>query len=441
MKRLFVAVTLILFFPAFLLAREDKTVDVIESVSKSIVNIKTEEWSKGAGEGKSRDILKRMFSEDEEGESEAVENIGSGVVLDPRGIIVTNEHLVAKAITIRVKFTNRQEFDATVLAADAELDIALLKIQSDRTDFPFLRIGRKKPVRVGERAIVIGNPYGLSSTVTTGVISALGRNLRINNRVYVNLIQTDAAINPGSSGGALLDAEGDLLGIITAIYEEGKGIGFAISIEDVASMLSEFSDAGAKRGILGVFFERKKDEKGSHLYVTEVIRGSPAELHGIRVGDRIVELNKKRIREGMKIHTALIHGRDGGAPSQIKIMRGSEALTVYVNSSDITGYVPLPLDERLLRLRLSDIQGYMKLKFRVREKNGVIVTKVYKGGIGERYALRPGDVILKVNNHDVEDTNQFRTLVAEALRTNYILFQVNRNNEVFFVPMKLDSLL
>jgi serine protease Do len=441
MKRLFVAVTLILFFPAFLLAREDKTVDVIESVSKSIVNIKTEEWSKGAGEGKSRDILKRMFSEDEEGESEAVENIGSGVVLDPRGIIVTNEHLVAKAITIRVKFTNRQEFDATVLAADAELDIALLKIQSDRTDFPFLRIGRKKPVRVGERAIVIGNPYGLSSTVTTGVISALGRNLRINNRVYVNLIQTDAAINPGSSGGALLDAEGDLLGIITAIYEEGKGIGFAISIEDVASMLSEFSDAGAKRGILGVFFERKKDEKGSHLYVTEVIRGSPAELHGIRVGDRIVELNKKRIREGMKIHTALIHGRDGGAPSQIKIMRGSEALTVYVNSSDITGYVPLPLDERLLRLRLSDIQGYMKLKFRVREKNGVIVTKVYKGGIGERYALRPGDVILKVNNHDVEDMNQFRTLVAEALRTNYILFQVNRNNEVFFVPMKLDSLL
>ena len=440
MKRLFVVVALILFFPAFLLAREDKTVDVIESVSKSIVNIKTEEWSKEAGEGKSRDILKRMFAEEEEGEAETVENIGSGVVLDPRGIVVTNEHLVAKAITIRVKFTNRQEFDATVLAADADLDIALLKIQSDRTDFPFLRIGRKKPVRVGEKAIVIGNPYGLSSTVTTGVISALGRNLRINNRVYVNLIQTDAAINPGSSGGALLDGEGDLLGIVTAIYEEGKGIGFAIPIEDVASMLSEFSDTGAKRGVLGVFFERRKDEKGSYLYVTEVIEGSPAERYGIRAGDRIVELNRKRIREGTKIHPTLTHTRDGTA-SQIKIMRGSEALTVYVNSSDITGYLPLPLDERLLRLRLSDIQGYMKLKFRVKEKNGVIVTKVYKGGIGERYALRPGDVILKVNNQDAENVTHFRALVAEALRTNYILFQVNRNNEVFFVPIKLDSLL
>jgi serine protease Do len=205
-------------------------------------------------------------------------------------------------------------------------------------------------------------------------------------------------------------------------------------------MLSEFSDTGAKRGILGVFFERRKDEKGSYLYVTEVIQGSPAERYGIRVGDRIIELNRKRIREGMKIHTALMRPRDSAA-NQIKIMRGSETLTVYVNSIDIAGYLPLPLDERLLRLRLSDIQGYMKLKFRVREKNGVIVTKVYKGGIGDRYGLRQGDVILKVNNQDVENATQIRTLLAEALRTNYILFQVNRNNEVFFVPIKLDSLL
>ena len=440
MKRLFVAITLILLSPVYLLAREDKTVDVIESVSRSIVNIKTEEWATDAGESKSRDILKRMFGEDEEREAETVENIGSGVVLDPRGIIVTNEHLVSKAITIRVKFTNRQEYDATVLAADAEIDIALLRIQTDKTDFPFLRIGRKKQVRVGERAVVIGNPYGLSSTVTTGVISALGRNLKISNRVYVNLIQTDAAINPGSSGGALLDGEGNLLGIVTAIYEEGKGIGFAIPIEDVASMLSEFSDTGTKRGILGVFFERRKDETGSYLHVTEVIRGSPAERHGMKASDRIVELNRRRIKEGMKIHTALMRGRDSGA-NQIKIMRGIEALTLYVNSSDIAGYLPLPLDERLLGLRLSDIRGYMKMKFRVRQKNGVIVTKVYKGDIGERYGLRAGDVILKVNNQDTTDTERFQTLMADGLRTNYILFQVHRKNEVFFVPIKLDSLL
>ncbi len=440
MRRFLVGLTLALCFPALLLAREDKTISVIESVSPSIVNIKTEEWSKEAGEPKSKDLLRRIFATNEEEATETIENIGSGVLLDPKGIVVTNEHLISKAVTIRVRFTNKQEYDATVLAADPELDIALLKVQSDRTDFPALRVSRRKPVRVGERAIVIGNPYGLASTVTTGVISALGRNLRINNRVYVNLIQTDAAINPGSSGGALLDGDGNLLGIVTAIYEEGKGIGFAIPIEDVLSMLSEFSDEGPKRGILGVFFDKRKDEKGTYVYVSEVIRRSPADKHGIRVGDRIVEINKKRIREGMKMHTAFRLGQDGGA-DQLRIARGSEMLNIYVSNKDMAVYVPSPIDEALLGLRLSDIQGYMKLKFRIREKNGVIVTKVYKGGIGERYGLRAGDVILKINNLDVEDKAHFKVLMAEGLRRNYILYQVKRNNEVFYVPIKLDSLL
>jgi serine protease Do len=440
MRRLFAAVAILVFIPSLLLAREDKIVDVIEHVSKAIVNIKTEEWSEEAREGRSRDLIKRMFGANEESEIETVENIGSGVVLDPKGIVVTNEHLISKAITIRVRFTNRQEYDATVLAADPELDIALLKVQSDKVDMPFLPMTRKKPVRVGEKTIVIGNPYGLSSTVTTGVISALGRNLRINDRVYVNLIQTDAAINPGSSGGALLDGEGNLLGIVTAIYEEGKGIGFAIPIEDVQSMLSEFSDDSAKRAILGVFAEKMKDEKGSYIYVSGVIKGSPAERQGIRVGDRIVELNRKRIKEGMKIHTAFKHSRDTAA-DQLKIMRGENAFTMYVNSKEIEGYLPRPMDERLLGIRLSNVEGYAKLKFRVKDKKGVIVTKVFKGGIGERFGLRAGDVILRINNVDADDKPGFVALMAEGLRKNYILYQVRRKGELLFIPIKLDTLL
>jgi serine protease Do len=440
MRRLFTAVALLVFFPSLLLAREDKTVDVIEHVSKAIVNIKTEEWSEEVHEVKSKDLIKRIFGTNEESETETVENIGSGVVLDPKGIVVTNEHLISRAITIRVKFTNRQEYDATVLAADPELDIALLKVHSDKVDVPFLRVTRKKPVRVGEKAIVIGNPYGLSSTVTTGVISALGRNLRINDRVYVNLIQTDAAINPGSSGGALLDGEGNLLGIVTAIYEEGKGIGFAIPIEDVQTMLSEFSDQDAKRMILGVFAEKRKDEQGSYIYVNEVIKRSPAERQGIKAGDRILELNRKRIREGMKIHTAFKQSKDTGA-YQLKIARGEDVFTIYVNSKEIAGYLPRPMDERLLGLRLSNIEGYSKLKFRVKEKKGVIVTKVFKGGLGERFGLRLGDVILRINNADAEDKASFESLMAEGLRRNYILYQIRRKGELLFIPIKLDSLL
>lgn len=214
------------FLPSILdAAKEDKTADVVESTSKAIVNIKTEEWSKDTDEKKKTNVFKKLIVGEEE-EEEMFENIGSGVVLDPKGIIVTNEHLIAKAINIRVKFINGKEYEAYVLGSDPEFDIALLKV-TDKADLPFLKISKPKSVRVGEKVIVIGNPYGLSSSVSVGVISALGRNLKIDNRIYANLIQTDAAINPGNSGGALLDTEGNPLGIVTAIYGEGKGFGSA----------------------------------------------------------------------------------------------------------------------------------------------------------------------------------------------------------------------
>ncbi|HUJ68116.1 MAG TPA: trypsin-like peptidase domain-containing protein, partial [Syntrophorhabdales bacterium] len=210
--------------PLFLHASDEKIADVVEVVSKAIVNIRTEEYSGTSGDAKGGDFFRRFFPQEGEEDTEAAESIGSGVVLDPSGLIVTNEHLISKATTIRVKFTNREEYEANVIAADPEFDIALLKVDAKK-EFPFLKV-KKGNVRVGEQAIAIGNPFGLSSSVTVGVISALGRPpIKISNRVYANLIQTDAAINPGNSGGALLDAKGNLIGIVTAVYEEGKGIG------------------------------------------------------------------------------------------------------------------------------------------------------------------------------------------------------------------------
>lgn len=421
-------------------SKEDKVADVVETTSKAIVNIKTEEWTKKTNEGDAVAVLKRFFSGDEEDEEdETFENIGSGVVLDSKGIIVTNEHLVSKAVNIRVKFTNRQEYDAYVLATDPELDIALLKVEG-KQDFPSLKVNPKKNIRVGERTIVIGNPYGLSSTVTTGVVSALGRNLKINNKIYANLIQTDAAINPGSSGGGLLDIDGNLLGIVTAIYEEGKGIGFAIPIEDVMSMVSEFLDATAKRPIFGAFIEKRRDEKGIYIYVNRIIPGSPAEKHGIREGDRIVEFNKKRIKEGMKVssvfRSALAH-----ESCNFRVVRGAQTFTVAVSGDYVGKYVPSPVDELLCGLRLSDIKGYVRLKYKLREKSGVVVTKVNKGGIGERYGLKAGDVILRINNSELTNKEEFQALMVEGLRRNYVLYQIKRTDNVFFLPIKLDTLL
>jgi len=420
-------------------AAEDPVVKVVEQASRAIVNIKTEELSKTTGDEQKQSLFKKYFKAEEDTE-ELVENIGSGVVLDPKGIIVTNEHLIAKAITIRIKFVGGKEYDAYVLASDPEFDIALLKIISNNGDFPYLTVGKKRNVVVGEKAIVIGNPYGLSSSVTVGVVSALGRNLRIDNKLYANLIQTDAAINPGNSGGALLDGEGNPLGIVTAIYGEGKGIGFAIPMEDVMNMLAEFLDNSPRRPILGFFMEKGRDERSAFLLVSKVIPGSPAIKYGIKAGDKITELNKKTIREGTKLQS-LIRGIKGDGAIQLRVARGTKRYTINVDMVDLEKFMPLPIDEVLCGMRVANIKGYPKLKYRLRDKDGVVVTKVLPGGIAQKSGLRGGDVIIKINNNIVKDNKDFDSFMIDGLKRNYILYQVKRDESLFFLLVKLDTLL
>lgn len=420
-------------------AAEDPVVKVVDIASKAIVNIKTEEMSTTPGDEKKSSFFKRYFATEEE-TAELVENIGSGVVLDPKGIIVTNEHLIAKAINIRVKFINGKEYEAYVLGSDPEFDIALLKIVSTKTDFPYLTMGNKKSVLVGEKAIVIGNPYGLSSSVTAGVVSATGRNLRIDHKVYANLIQTDASINPGNSGGLLLDSEGNPLGIVTAIYGEGKGIGFAIPMDDVTGMLSEFLESNPRRPILGLFMEKRKDERGSFLHVNKIIPGSPAIQYGIKTGDRITELNKKTIREGTKLQS-ILRSIKGDSIIQLRIVRGTKKYIVNIDAVDLEKFTPRPIDEVLCSMRIANIKGYPKLKYKLRDKEGVVVTKVFGNGIADKSGIKSGDVIVKINNNSIKDDKDFDSYMVEGLKRNYILYQVKRNESLFFLPVKLDTLL
>lgn len=427
-------------FPCFVSAsKEDKIVQVVEMTSKAIVNIKTQEWIKDGDEKKKTSVLKKLIVNEEEEDEEMFENIGSGVVLDPKGIIVTNEHLISKAINIRVKFINGKEYEAYVLGSDPELDIALLKV-NDKSDLPFLKITKPKSIRVGEKVIVIGNPYELSSSVSVGVVSALGRNLKINNKIYANLIQTDAAINPGNSGGALLDTDGNTLGIVTAIYGEGKGIGFAIPIDDVLAMLDNFLQSDAKRPIIGFFIEKRRDEKGPYLYINKVLPQSPAEKYGIKIGDRIIELNRKKIREGTKIQSILRTLKQQES-IQLKVVKGSKSVLMNIDARDVGEYVPASMDEGLCSVKITDIKGYPKLKFKLREKDGVVVTKVMSGSPGPRCGLRTGDVIFKINNNVISNRKDFDAFMAEGLKRNYILYQVKRRDEIFFLPVKLDTLL
>jgi len=419
------------------LEKEDRIADVIEASGMAIVNIRTEELVKFDSDEEKIPIVKRFMNVDEE--EEVNENYGSGVVINPNGIIATNEHLISKAINITVKFLNGKEYNAHVLASDPEYDIALLKV-TDKKSFPYLKVNRKKPIRVGERAIVVGNPYGLSNTVTAGVVSALGRNLRIENKVYVNLIQTDAAINPGNSGGVLMDINGNPLGIVTAIFSEGKGIGFAIPIEDVMDMLSEFLDVGFKRPIFGLFIEKRKGEGETFFFVNKIIPNSPAERFGIKAGDRIVEINNNKIKEGIKFYKTLrtLARHD---MVQFKIVRGQDSFFVNTDLKDILEYRPSPIDEALFDIRVSDIKGYPKLKYKIKQRDGVVITKVYKSGLAYKSGLREGDVIVKINNFLISNKEDFDTYMMEGLKRNYILYQVKRKENIFYLPVKLNALL
>lgn len=418
-------------------ARFSPIVEVVKRVSPAIVNIRTEEFK--TQEKRDRDSIRRLFSQDELSDEDLEENIGSGVVIDPSGIVLTNEHLVSRAINIRVRFTDRGEYEASVIGCDPEFDVAVLKILNGG-NFPYLRLKGRKDLNVGEGVVVIGNPYGLSSSVTTGVISALGRNLRVQNRVFANLIQTDAAINPGSSGGALIDLSGNLIGIVTAVIGEGRGIGFAIPAYDIEPMVAELLEPKGERPILGVFVEKSRDQSRFFLYVTRVIEGSPAEKYGIRRGDRIFEVNKKRIREGTKLKEI---NELFQAKGQVRILleREGKELTVTIPLSEIQNFRPHPVSDKILKVRVSDLSLYGRLKYKVKERQGALINKVSKEGIGYSSDLRPGDVVIRINNKEVTSKADFERYMLQGLNRNYILYQVVRNNTVLLLPMKLQNLL
>jgi len=174
--------------------------------------------------------------------------------------------------------------------------------------------------------------------------------------------------------------------------------------------------------------------------VKSIIPKSPAEKYGLRVGDRIVEINKKRIKESIKLHS-VFKGIKKDVTMQLKVLKGTKAYFINIDDKDIESFHFSPVDELLCNMRVSDIKGYPKMKFKLKDKNGVVVTKVYKGGVGEKCGLRDGDVIIKINNYKIANKGDFNAYMLEGLKRNYILYQVKRNDNLFYLPVKLDALL
>lgn len=319
----------------------DAIADVVSRSSPAVVQISTSVSPGNSSAPQLSDPLFRQFFGLPSVPKQEV-GIGSGFIISVDGYILTNEHVIDGANEIYVMvFGFDQEIKATVIGADYDLDLALLKIDAGK-DLPYLPLGSSDQIRVGNWVIAIGNPYGLDHTVTTGVISAKGRPISVQDRQYENLLQTDASINPGNSGGPLLNLMGEVVGINTAINAQAQGIGFAIPTSTVQQVMEDLkSSTSSIRPWIGVHVRSMDGEltrylgldKSEGALVAGVAAGSPAERAGFREWDVIVEFNGKKVGDADEL-VSLIRDSRIGENAKIVVIRQRQLNTITVTIAE-----------------------------------------------------------------------------------------------------------
>jgi serine protease Do len=320
-----------------------------------------------------------------------VQSVGSGVIIHERGYIVTNAHVVAQTSDVRATFVDGRTVSATIVSVDAEHDLAVLKIDTDKP-LPYVELGQGGDIMIGETVVAIGNPLELQHTVTTGIVSALNRDLHFrNDMTYSGLIQTDAAINPGNSGGPLLNINAELIGINTAIRGDAQNVGFAIPVDRLWALLPNMLDIeGRQRVSFGL------DVSGPTAEVIAVRPDSPAADAGLRRGDRITHFGGHRLRNGIDYYVRLLEQKPGET-IRLAYERRGESRTAEVALERIPPPDGQKLAADLLGAELVSLPERFRQRHRLPEGVGMIVKSVVRNGPIERAGIVVGDVILRVN--------------------------------------------
>ncbi len=395
---------------------------LVKKVAPAVVNIRVSQTISSRSSPYGDDPFRRFFGVPSERE---VASAGSGVIVDAEnGYILTNHHVVENADKIMISLINEDSLDAEVIGSDAATDIAVIKVDpADLTDLP---IGESDDVEVGDFVIAIGNPFGLGHTVTSGIVSALGRT-GISRNGYEDFIQTDASINPGNSGGALVNMNGELVGINSAIISRtggNVGIGFAVPSEIARSIMRQILDFGeVRRGLLGVTITTIDEEGAKALgaevnsgaLVSNIEPGSAAEQAGLLVDDIIVRVDEKRIDDSRELANA-IGLKGSGEEVKIEFVRGGEER-----------YVTAVLGQQsAVRSAGTDIHpGLVGAQFASSSASGtggVDVTEVEDGSPAAQRGLRSGDTIIAVNRRSVGDLRELRS-VSQGNRILFLLVQ------------------
>jgi serine protease Do len=438
---------------------------VAKQLEPSVVNINTESTIKnphrrgmpGGGQGDDDnpfdDFFNRFFGgPGQGGDGGAIRerSLGSGVIVDGKGYIVTNRHVVEKADRIRVKLQDDPPavlHDAKVIGVDPETDLAVIKIDVDRS-LPAAKLGNSDGMQVGDWVLAVGSPFGLQETVTAGIVSAKGRNI-VPNRQFQTFIQTDAAINPGNSGGPLVNLDGEVIGINTAILTETNsyaGVGFALPSNTVVSVYNQLigPEHRVARGSIGIMFDAQENPAiarvygtGSGVTISSVVAGSPADQAGLKVGDTITSVDGKDVKTGDEL-VADIASRKPGSKVALGYIRNGKKDTASVTVADRA---------KLFASRLGDEDesgnqsGPKESKFGISVRavtpeiadrleipagKGVIVQDVKPGSFGDDIGVARGDVILQINKQPVNSEDEFNRIQSGLKSGQDVVFLVRQ---------------
>ena len=403
------------------------------------------------GDDPASEFWRRFFGERfgmPEGQQERPRmGLGSGFIIDSKGLVVTNNHVVENADKITVKLSDEREFSAKIIGRDPQTDIAVIQMNNPKGNFPAAPLGDSSRLQVGEWVVAMGSPFGLDNTLTAGVVSAKGRHIGAGN--YDNFIQTDASINPGNSGGPLVNLRGEVVGINTAIFSRtggNLGIGFAIPINLAKEILPDLIEKGkVTRGWLGVSIQRVTPEIAESLgldqsrgaLVANVVEGSPAAEADIKTGDVIVEYEGNVIEESSQL-PILVARTDVGKTAKVTVLRDKEKMPISVKIGELKEreVVASGPKRNKLGLTVQNITPEISENLGLNRAKGVIVASVEPQSPAADAGLRRGDVILEMNRKEVADAEAFRNMVDNAKQGSSILFLIRRGDSNLFLALK-----
>jgi serine protease Do len=377
---------------------------------------------------------------------------GSGVIVTPDGYVLTNNHVVDSAKELAVTLPDKREFKGKIVGTDPKTDLAVVKI--DGKDLPYVSWGDSSKLRVGDYVLAVGNPFGLNSTVTLGIVSALGRG-RMGITQYEDFIQTDAAINPGNSGGALINTKGELVGINTAIFSRSggnEGVGFAVPTSLGRTVFDSLVKTGkVVRGWLGVGIQdvtqdlaksfKLKESRGA--LVSDVKEGSPADQGGLKPGDVIVSYQGSPVADGVSLQR-LVARTPVGTKASITVIRDGREQELAITVGELSDTTRIARadggtgEPALAGVAVQELDRETVRELGLTGKvHGVVVVGVEPDSGAERAGLQPGDVIREINRQPVESVKDFEKLASDVKKGERVLMLINRRGATLFLSVKV----